>query len=421
MLYGQEKALLTGGLSDLTERTRALARVADTLDPDWGIETAAHDGLILHTIVPKHERAAEVSPISFSFQGAFGAEHADIRRSFDQIVRFGSNDTVVLPPEITQRLTFTGPDWLAPQGPYELTLKPIDLSDRIGTEAKLHMLDSDGHRRSSYQAGVSYAGAGSSGYSIDLQIQNDTKLRLKVGDDGVTLQADFSLHAWTPQQALQTIGLHRNLLEFSSCELEIGGQVMSLLRPDLPVPDQATMEALADIELLADDLDIVQRHARTFFPIPERISITERIDIRLARLLVEGHCVQYRGAREFTATMNGRYDPTLKALLSEETVSMRVDADTDIFIGANRVSLGRLLFFHTQTQIENRHELQAALEAGRGNGTKAKFAPKDRERFNAVMLTARPGRNEEPLVPTPWGLPGIDGPAALKSPGKSRT
>nr|WP_221383247.1 hypothetical protein [Actinoplanes polyasparticus] len=61
-ILGQKKALRLGGLSDLTERTRALAGVADTLDLDWGVDTAMRDGVVVHTVRPKHERAARNSP-----------------------------------------------------------------------------------------------------------------------------------------------------------------------------------------------------------------------------------------------------------------------------------------------------------------------------------------------------------------------
>ncbi|MFG1993778.1 hypothetical protein ACGFJ7_27760 [Actinoplanes sp. NPDC048988] len=416
--FGQEKALLLGGLSDLIERTRALAGVADTLDLDWGVDTAMRDGVVVHTVRPKHERAVRKSPISFSFDQAFGAADAGVKKMFDRVVGFGASEEVVLPPEITRRLTFTNPDWLAPPpAPYELIVRSVDLTDRIGAEATFHLLDDEGNRRSSYRASIVHAGVGSRGYSLDLRLQDDTMLSLLVGETGIDLRADFSPHRWTPTQALQTIAFHRNLVELRGCELEVGEHLMTVQRAGALTHDGELTEALSDIELLAEDLDVVQRHCRTFFPIPANISAADRIDIRTARLLIEGHCVVYRGMRAFTMTLNGRYDPSLKEILAKSDVPLRVDSDIDMVIGKNRLSLGRLMFFHTRVNIENRDEVLAALEAGRGEGQEVRFVPENRERFRAILPTARPGRDDEPLIPTPWGLPGIDGPELIQEPG----
>ena len=105
------------------------------------------------------------------------------------------------------------------------------------------------------------------------------------------MQGDFSLRERTPSQVLQTIALHRNLLELGGCELEVGEHIITLHRTSPSSSDQGRLEAQSDLELLAEDLDLVQRHSRTYFPIPTTISTTDRIDIRIARLLFEGHCV----------------------------------------------------------------------------------------------------------------------------------
>src|SRR4051794_40312589 len=94
---------------------------------------------------------------------------------------------------------------------------------------------------------IEHAGVGSSGYSLDIRVENDTVLRLLVREDDVDLQGDFSLHRWTPSQALQTIALHRNLLEFRSYELEIGEHVISLQRSGAHANDSAARQALSDI------------------------------------------------------------------------------------------------------------------------------------------------------------------------------
>jgi hypothetical protein len=410
-VYQQEKALLVGGLGDLTERARGLARVADTLDPDWSVDTELRGDLVLHSFRPKHAEAMQVSPIGFSFQGAFGAEHADLRHVLKRIVEFGSNESVVLPAEVARRVTFNGPGLLAPPaGDYELVVGPPVSAGEVGGEALLHVLDDEGFRRSSYQAEVLHAAAGSSGYALDLRFQKGNTLRLLVGDQRTDFQGNFSFYQSTPSAAMQMITLYRNLVEFADCEVEFAGQTLALRRAEKPIPDREKLEALEDLELLVEDLDIVQRYCRSYFPVPESLTAGDRIDIRLARLLIEGHCVVYRGARTFTATLNGKYDASLKEMLAKDEVTVRNEATIGMTLAQNRIVLGTVAFFHTRVQIEDAAAVLAALEAGRGDGRKLKLVPADGEYFRAYMPSKRVGRDEEPLVATPWGLPGLDGP-----------
>jgi hypothetical protein len=419
-VYNQEKALLMGGLPDLTERHRRLAGVADTLDPDWAVDTATHGLQITHKIRPKHARAMLKSPIILSVNDAFGPQHGDLHRAFKRITEFGTNESVVLPPDVAKRLTITGPDWLPDlSGGFEISADPDDISPEVGQTAFLHVLNSDGHHRSSYRTDVVHAGTGSNGYSLNLRLDRETELELLIGEDQTDFRGKFGIHQTTPAAALETLALHRDLLESTHFAIEIEGRSLRLHRAGEPVVDSDVVEALQDLELLAEDLDIVQRHCRVRFPIPTALSATQRIDLRVARLLIEGHCVVYRGARTFTATLNGTFDPPLKALISSDSTAIRIDQDIELKIDNKRLPLGQLMFFHTRVQFESPEETLAALEAGTANGKQVRLSPLDGDCYHAIIPAARPGRDDEPLIPTPWGLPGgLDGPSTYRSPDK---
>jgi hypothetical protein len=98
------------------------------------------------------------------------------------------------------------------------------------------------------------------------------------------------------------------------------------------------------------------------------------------------------------------------ALSNDQPSTFRLDSDLTVNLAGHDLEIGRVSYFHTHTQVVDRLKLIRALERGKGDGRKLKLVPLDGQRFRAFMPSARPGRDDEPLHPTPWGLPGLDGP-----------
>ncbi|MGW9212354.1 hypothetical protein ACWGR4_35990 [Embleya sp. NPDC055664] len=95
------------------------------------------------------------------------------------------------------------------------------------------------------------------------------------------------------------------MLGRESFEIRIDGNSLGSFDWNDPAPDDPTThEHLHGLELLASDLDAVQRHCRTTFGMPEALTLGERIDLRVARLLLEGHYVIHpaRNTRTFVLT-----------------------------------------------------------------------------------------------------------------------
>ena len=64
-------------------------------------------------------------------------------------------------------------------------------------------------------------------------------------------------------------------------------------------------EELLIVEQLADDLDAVQRHCGAHFNMPEAVTPAERVDLRVARILIEGGIVASPKAPRFTFPLTG--------------------------------------------------------------------------------------------------------------------
>ncbi|WP_229919927.1 hypothetical protein, partial [Streptomyces minutiscleroticus] len=175
------------------------------------------------------------------------------------------------------------------------------------------------------------------------------------------------------------------------------------------LPATGTAEELRHIEhllLYLSDLDVVQRHCETYFPAPLTYTGQERIDLRVARLLIEGRCVAYPFAQTFTCTLNGRDDPGLRALLRDQPQGLRVSPPGfEITLGEHHLDIGRVNFFHTRIRIEEREAVLTALNAHRAKGHKITLRPEGGESFRIYL----DGVTDDgtPLVPTPLGLDGL--------------
>jgi hypothetical protein len=372
------------------------------------------DGVVTHLLRAKHRRAAEKSPITVSVIAAFGPEHTPLAALFRRSLGFGTNETLTLPPETVQQLTFTGPSWLpAPEGSVEVTWTPEADLPQTCSIAQIHLTGIDGRRLASYQGKVHHAGSGSLGYSLQLDINATASLTVLAGHDGeAQLNGNFEFREAVPIVVLETVYLFRDLQNTHHLDLDLDGlRVGRFTRSEPVTMDDQMARDLAITEMLASDLDVVQRHSRTFFSVPAELSVDDRIAIRFARLLIEGHCVVHPSARCFTATLNGLNGSELRKMLSVEApVPIRVDSDVTLEVAGQKLPLGQVSIFHTQVEVRDRTKLLSAVKGGRAAGRTLKLVPVDGQSYRAFLPSAREGRDDEPLHITGWGLAGLDGP-----------
>ncbi|GGK99464.1 hypothetical protein [Mangrovihabitans endophyticus] len=411
-IYGQERAILVGGLTDLSQRHRDLARVADGLDRDWAIVTTVERGVVHHRLAAKHARAAEVSPITLRVKTEFGPQHRELASAFRRVLGFGTEEPLTLPPETVREFMIDGPSWLAaPDGPVEVSFVPARPLPETCVAAGLRLIGPAGKHLSAHQGDVRRAGSGSLGHSIEIDFYGTAAFSMLIGQDGSSqLQGKFAFGNGLPVVVLNTAALFRDLQNCHHVDLDLDCQYAGrFTRSDPSGLDADTADKLATTELLASDLDVLQRHCRSYFPVPTELSVDDRIWIRVARLLIEGHCVAYPSARSFAATLNGQDSPVLRQVLTRRDPStIRVTTELAIEIDGRELLLGEVILFHSQVVVPDGDDLLAALDEGKADGRVMRLLPVNGESFRAVLPSARPGRDNEPLQTTVWGLPGLD-------------
>ncbi|MGW3520585.1 hypothetical protein [Streptomyces hydrogenans] len=408
--FNQEKAMLLGA-DDLVDRVRVLGGRADTVDPDWTWDFQRRGDTVIQTLRAKHPRSHEVSPISLRLVGRPGAMSTDLSAAITRTLGFGTAENVSLPSEAVEYLTIDGPSWLSRTvTDVEVLWKPAPTSAPVGTPVEVAFLDSDGGVAAHYTGRLNSVGSGGLGASVDTDIHGARLQMMLPFDDTVdgTLRYSFDLEGREPAEALKIIRLYQRLLRGGAFRLSVSGSNSGAgtLAPS-GTPDQ--LREVEHLLLYLSDWDVLQRHCENYFPTPLTYTAVERIQVRIARLVVEGHCVAYPFARTLTFTLNGQDHPALRAVLGGHPQCIRVSPPGfEVTVGERTLDIGPVHLFHTQLRADNGQEALRALTTGQGAGTKVTLRPANDMSYRLYLAdTPDDGR---PLVPTPLGLDGYTDP-----------
>ncbi|MDX3357667.1 hypothetical protein PV703_31110 [Streptomyces sp. ME01-24h] len=408
-VFSQEKAVLLGGERDLAERVAALGAVADGLDDNWTVDFSRSGDMVVQTLRAKHPRAHKVSPITLELKGRPGGMDEDLTATLTRTLGFGLAEQVVLPAEAIASLTVNGPQWLAKTlTDVQVTWRPAGPLPGAGAPAELAFHDEAGATVASFAGRLNGLGSGSMGRSVDVDLHG-SRLQLLLPHDQdrpAKLNFSFDLVGATPAQALKRLGLRRRLMSGGTFALTLDGKDAG--GGQLAAASTSERDEMEQLRLYAQDLKVLQRHCEQEFPLPDDITSSERIALRVARLIVEGHCVISPFARALTVTLNGDDHPALRAVLSGEPQSVRVlDPQFTLTLAGRTLPLGEVMAFHTQVVAEDGPAALAALDAGQAEGRRVALRPIDGQRYRLCLRNVDPHR---PLVPVPLGLPGYPEP-----------
>ncbi|MEV7282983.1 hypothetical protein AB0O01_00165 [Streptomyces sp. NPDC093252] len=408
-VYGQERALLMDGIGDVSARVKALGGQVDRLDDHWTVDFAREGDMVVHMLRGKHPRAHEVSPIVITLTGIgpLAPEQAEaVRRSLG----YGLDERVVLPRGAVEKMTVTGPWFLAREHQdVEVRWHPAQATLPAGMDAELVFLDAE-RVTASYPGTLKHLGRGSAGRSVRMELAGG-RLQLLQPDNpkvAASMKFTFSLEGLEPAAALRVLHIHRRIAAGGAFEVRTGEGAVG--GGEVPPSPEAVRREAAQLQLYLEDLEVVQRHCEQYFALPDECTPEERIFLRIARLLVDGHCVVSPFLPRARITLNGRDSPVVRALLSGEPHPVRLPcgAFTVPFAG-RRLELGPVLVFHPRATAEpdSGGKALAALGAGRGDGAVVSIRPTDGQRFRLLLQRSVTGPE---ATPVPLELPGFPEP-----------
>jgi hypothetical protein len=217
---------------------------------------------------------------------------------------------VVLPPSAVESLTLTGPDWLSgAHREVEVRWAPAQTVPPVTRDAEIVFLDSDQQVTASYPATLSHLGRGSIGRSVDVELPGG-RLQLMIPDADsapASLRYAYDLHRLEPAAAARVLKMHRRFAAGGRFQVRADGH--NVAGGDLPPQPAAVLDLAEQLHLYVDDLESVQRHCEQYFLVPGDLAASERIALRVARLLIEGHCVISPFVLRSTARSTARTPP----------------------------------------------------------------------------------------------------------------
>ncbi|WP_071289338.1 restriction endonuclease [Mycolicibacterium llatzerense] len=423
--YNMESAALQGGWNDVAQRVRNLGDVVDSVDPDWTIDFARVGGTDQLTVRPQHPLAAERNPIGVKIQTRPLDEiDAALREHIERTLGYGSSTPVVIPGEAVESVTVTGPEFLAGNWPAgEVHLGPFPYSPSIGKRIDLRIRN-DGEVVASYEGIVTHAGSGEIGGTIDasffdgrltmaMRMPHDPDLTQlhadKAHQPGVDLTVAYGPDA--PQLVADVLFAARSIRSSSQLEIHVEGEHAATLGGFPPITIDDYAQDLLSIEQYAEDLAIVQRHCKQHFGIPQYIQPGERVAMRVARLLVEGHVVASPKARIFTVALGGDDSPDLRAALSTpRPIGWQSPNPHTVTAGDRTLTIGHVHVVHPRAVVDNLTEVIAALDAGNGKGFHVDYRPERDPFFHLVLATGAAPLDLRGKQIARWSLHGITQP-----------
>lgn len=415
ILFKQERENLTGGASDLAERVAKLGRLGDTLDLYWGLDFSRSNESLTCTLRPKTSDAFKKSPIKFTLTGGFGPEHAELAKAFRNTIGFGGPDPILLSSDVVQSLAIDGPPFIAGiQTGVEVTLTPIGTSPHIGSSAQLTFETEDGVLRGSYEGAVTHSGHGPEGATLEINFNNNhltIRLRFPLSgeDRPIDLEASFHLHEIKPTDAVQVLEVNELLHSIGTMSVSLDDVHLISMHQDNPDQFSKVDPEIGAIHAIASDLVVVQAYCKKTFNLPATVSSTDRLDLRVARLLIEGNAVEIPAARSLEATLTGHNSSELREMLRVGT-SLRIEGpEFQVTLGRKILPIGPLYLADPATHAEDPDDAIEAIENGSAAGLTIKLVPGTTRFFRGVLVKfARADHFTE--APTPWELDGFPQP-----------
>ncbi|MEU5709866.1 hypothetical protein [Streptomyces flaveolus] len=406
-VYGQERALLMDGVRDVSARVTALGQQVDGLDDHWTVDFARQGETVVHTLRGKHPRAHEVSPITLTLTGS-GPLTPDAAQAVRRSLGYGMPEEVVLPREAVESLTVSGPEWLSgTHRDVEVRWRPADKVSLAETAVEVVFLNGE-QVTASYPGTLTHVGRGSVGRSVTVSMAGGS-VELMIPDvrsAPASLRYTFSLDGLEPSAALRLLRIRQHIAAGGAFAVRASVGVIG--GGDLPPQPEAARQEVAQLRSHIEDLEAVQRHCEQYFPVPAELTPTDRIALRMARLLLDGHCVISPFLPQARFTLNGQDSPVLRALLSGEPHAIHGGSPTcAVTVAGRRLDLGPVHFHHPHVTADERDRRRAlnALDAGHGEGCEVTVRPADGEHFRLLLQDSAPAARWSPVPLDLRGFP----------------
>lgn len=404
--------------SDLANRVAALGDLADSVDPDWTWDFERRDGVTTQILRAQHGNAAMRSPISFKFTAAstpdFPAEK--LRKS----IEFGSPEEVEVPGSAIKTFEVSGSrlvDNLPAPDLLVLTSLPAESVPALGMLAELRFTEG-GEVVATEEGVVKSVYRGTRGITSLMAFCNE-RLTLKVifahenpyGPSN--LEITYKIDGLSPRAVANLLDTVSRFPSSDEIGIYLDGSRLARyeqlkFRTHTENPDWSEPQALLQF---ANDLEWILSHTQQKIPFPRRFTTSDRIQARVARLLVEGYIVASPLISAVTAYLSedAELTPELRSSLTGRKNAQWPVGPYVARIAGRSFDLGLAMAVHPESWVTQGADVIEYLE---GAGTKPDqlvIRPGDDPYFFAYLPNVDP-RSYADRSLVRWGIDGVGEP-----------
>lgn len=401
--------------SDLEDALQNLHQMADSRSPHWRVDFSVSNGTVTETFVPKHPLAHEKEPIGIeSLKISIPKEEVDLTKRAEKLIRFGDKDDLTFESRHIEEFNVQAPAWsrLASIGKISgFKLGPTERPHKSAT-IEFEVLADDETLIRTYPGSTTYFGTGTNGHTLQASLRGGIQIVMylpnEIDDNG--RDSSFSItHSpvGLPSSDAQ-IGLcfTKDMNSAFQVRVTLNGDHLTSFVPNSHPSHEVTDDSRTYTRNLIEDLAVIENKLGVIFPVPESVSLRERLEVRIARLLLDGKVIFHPFVESFHGTLASDVEPeTIEQL--ETGVSILVDNyDLKMRILNRKVSLGPARFHVSHALAEDFASLTEAIGQDSSEGIPFKVKTAPGKGVKVFLLTGLRSTDTD-LVVTPWGLPGV--------------
>ena len=272
----------------------------------------------------------------------------------------------------------------------------------------------------SHEGRVAYLNHGTAGFTFKIEFYEHLTIELLFPLDKSMpgdARISYNFRRIRPAAALGVIEILSAVRHGEGpCKAFINDDYLMSMSFNKPTQDEVD-DKLTAISQIAYDLKVVQEFCHNKFAIPDELTVEEQIDLRVARILIEGYVVTSPNAKIGTIMLTGHDSPALRELLTSGGHVSFTAKEFSFTVGTKELVLSNVLVFHPRATAVNGDEAIDALEAGQGEGFQVHLRPGSDPYFYLAM----PRQMNNPTAPitewtlAEWSLPGITQPGTGES------
>jgi len=400
-----EAALTLAG--DLAKEVERLQSRIDGRSQYWGtaFRTEA-DGTYVETWYAKRSDAVEREPLSFSLSTQFGPEYDDLRREFEDRIKYGGSEELVLPPEVVKELRQEGPEWFARSSTTaEVHLLPVAGHDP--QPVRLEVFSPAGVRSAEISGSTTYIDRGYAGGTIETSLAGGLELRWRLAHEveaGGSVVFSFNPTGVSARDVRRALRFTSSLTP--GCEIRMTVGDFSPIRFNLG--DEALVEPAPALTELVDDLCELEAHfgVPLNFP-PEGGKLSDRLWARVLVRILRGEPTPMPTTESFSATLNGQRSEGVDNLLHKGAAILISNPDWGLELFGELLRVGEVYIYSGTAHADDSAAIAEAFDAGTAADRKLTIRPSQGQPFLIYAPKYLPTDPDTKVLAHPWKLTGV--------------